>query len=1023
MTTFIYDIDDTWDDAGTTFRAFQISVTDTASAADSKLFQFNVDASEVASLSKTGGLTLSDDLDVQGSSVILDSDGDTFIDSETDDEYQITVGGILRRSIGATHTWRDSAGGVVMALDNNYLTVNHGFALDSAATAVNKTTREKFNVYDTAVDTLSDLEALTADDYRVVHVLGRASSDDDGGGLWGWLSGDQSSLLRDSAITLSYTSGNIYDAVGHGLLQGEKVIANQTDGGLTANTEYWVERVDADSFKLHTSLLSVYDDSGLVSGASISGALTVQRLRDPGKALYAAPSSDTTGASGVWRRLVDPQLVNFLWAGDTSNTTLRSEAMQNAINALDNGGQVFVPAGNHAFNAPIRVSRSDITIRGMQNGESILNCQSNSDDDGIIFAHPDADTSQSSIGRVALEDVTVFGNNNFNAVRFDNCSMYVRKINITGGFYCILMRGCQLSSLENFSLTSFCDTPGAACLRIEQKEINGGSDFRYAYTTRILNSQLFGDSATGDIATIDNISRANPAVVTTTAAHGLSTGDEVWLRGVSGAGSEWEDEIDRHAFRITVIDSTSFSLQDPYDGTTDIDTSGFANPENSSSATVRQINRVDYLLSVNRADGLEVDNLYWGSCRTAFVHLDPSRVSPGSGASGVSGVRFSNAYWDGVDFFGTDSYRSPKHIVWAEDNGVAGANVGAIHFTNCHFPNLRSPSSREVFRVDGESSYWHFSNCRFSNCNRELFYVDSGGTTSGYFLFSGCIFENGGLDGYPMSYFKDVNTIVMDTSCVFFNSVTGQPRIKLDGTIGRYGINATFIGSRDDIDRSSASVSTRQVLTFSEAGSAEPHTIWTSTPLNLIGQGSAAEPRFVITSDLDTGIYAVSTSNEWGFSAGGSKVAGFDTTGLNAVQLDVDNIRINSSTISAPNNTNINLTPNSGYKTVIGDFGTPHNATVADDGVWTRSLPLSAGQFCIVRIMSYSALGFGDVHIRQDGNCTKLSGSLSTTNNTVLTGTTGSDPAVTVSWNNGNLYVENRTGAGANFRLWVYGPY
>lgn len=67
---FIYNLTDTWNDGSTTFNALKINVTDTASAADSNLFDFQVGGVSVGSLGKDGffragadtiGRTIADD--------------------------------------------------------------------------------------------------------------------------------------------------------------------------------------------------------------------------------------------------------------------------------------------------------------------------------------------------------------------------------------------------------------------------------------------------------------------------------------------------------------------------------------------------------------------------------------------------------------------------------------------------------------------------------------------------------------------------------------------------------------------------------------------------------------------------------------------------------------------------------------------------------------------------------------------------------------------------------------------------
>lgn len=56
--------------------------------------------------------------------------------------------------------------------------------------------------------------------------------------------------------------------------------------------------------------------------------------------------------------------------------------------------------------------------------------------------------------------------------------------------------------------------------------------------------------------TISGITKANPAVVTTSASHGYTTGDEVFIASVGGMS-----EVNNKWYKITVLSSTTFSLQ------------------------------------------------------------------------------------------------------------------------------------------------------------------------------------------------------------------------------------------------------------------------------------------------------------------------------------------------------------------------------------------------------------------------------------------------------------------------------
>lgn len=98
--------------------------------------------------------------------------------------------------------------------------------------------------------------------------------------------------------------------------------------------------------------------------------------------------------------------------------------------------------------------------------------------------------------------------------------------------------------------------------------------------------------ATAYRAAISGITQADPGVVTTSAAHGLSTGDLVRLTqlGDAGAVSYGMDQLNNGRFKVVVLTSTTFSLQDPITGD-DIDTTGYV--AYSSGGKVNLITRVD----------------------------------------------------------------------------------------------------------------------------------------------------------------------------------------------------------------------------------------------------------------------------------------------------------------------------------------------------------------------------------------------------------------------------------------------
>jgi hypothetical protein len=107
---------------------------------------------------------------------------------------------------------------------------------------------------------------------------------------------------------------------------------------------------------------------------------------------------------------------------------------------------------------------------------------------------------------------------------------------------------------------------------------------------------------------IDDISNANPAVVTTTVAHGLSTGDRVRVRDVIGM-----PEVNMRSFFITVLTATTFEL-DSEDSST--------HGTYAQGGTVRQ--EFNGLANLDHLIGEEVQILADGGPH-------PNRVVDGSG--------------------------------------------------------------------------------------------------------------------------------------------------------------------------------------------------------------------------------------------------------------------------------------------------------------------------------------------------------------------------------------------------------
>lgn len=87
----------------------------------------------------------------------------------------------------------------------------------------------------------------------------------------------------------------------------------------------------------------------------------------------------------------------------------------------------------------------------------------------------------------------------------------------------------------------------------------------------------------GTTLAISGVTQADPAVVTVSSTSTLSNNDIVYISGITGM-----TEINGNHYQITVINSTTFSLQDMDNGD-DINSTGY-----SAYSTGGTVNRVEY---------------------------------------------------------------------------------------------------------------------------------------------------------------------------------------------------------------------------------------------------------------------------------------------------------------------------------------------------------------------------------------------------------------------------------------------
>lgn len=120
--------------------------------------------------------------------------------------------------------------------------------------------------------------------------------------------------------------------------------------------------------------------------------------------------------------------------------------------------------------------------------------------------------------------------------------------------------------------------PAGDAIQIQKMENDGGDDATSVFqeTTNGFTEANTAGGVTSYQSSISGVSKADPCVVTTSAAHGYATGDLVRFSdlGNIGAVDRGMDQLNNNRYRIVVLTTTTFSLQDPITGD-DIDSSSF----------------------------------------------------------------------------------------------------------------------------------------------------------------------------------------------------------------------------------------------------------------------------------------------------------------------------------------------------------------------------------------------------------------------------------------------------------------
>lgn len=125
----------------------------------------------------------------------------------------------------------------------------------------------------------------------------------------------------------------------------------------------------------------------------------------------------------------------------------------------------------------------------------------------------------------------------------------------------------------------FRDMPAGDAMQWQRIIADGGSAPNLLLeTTNGFTEANTAGGVTAYRASISAVSKADPCVVTTSAAHGYSTGQIVRITDLGDVGPNATDrgmnELDGNRYKIVVLTTTTFSLQDPVSGE-DIDSTNY----------------------------------------------------------------------------------------------------------------------------------------------------------------------------------------------------------------------------------------------------------------------------------------------------------------------------------------------------------------------------------------------------------------------------------------------------------------
>jgi hypothetical protein len=245
--------------------------------------------------------------------------------------------------------------------------------------------------------------------------------------------------------------------------------------------------------------------------------------------------SGTGAVTRTWQSKAGEWKTPFDYGAVADGSTDDSGAFANLFAAYANGASIWVPAGNYAIASPLTILPRPSAVASPYPGPTIL-----FDKQAVLTATASM-TTMLTIGSTSGTYAGLFRDGYMSGGVFDCNFLATNGINPVFYNRFTIEHSQVRNALGKYFKFGSSSSPAAS------------------FEGMAISCDTFRDIVQ---VAISGISKANPGVVTTSAPHGLTTGDVVCIRSVGGM-----TQVNDLYFTATVIDATNFSIG--------VDTSGY----------------------------------------------------------------------------------------------------------------------------------------------------------------------------------------------------------------------------------------------------------------------------------------------------------------------------------------------------------------------------------------------------------------------------------------------------------------